>query len=72
MIILIDYGMGNIRSIKYKLEKEGFEVILSSNPDEILAAKKLILPGVGHFKKAMQNLEELNLVSILNTAVIDR
>ena len=71
MIIIIDYGMGNIRSIKYKLEKEGYVVDLSSNSEEILSAEKLILPGVGHFQKAMENLNDLGLIPVLNSAVME-
>jgi len=71
MIVIVDYGMGNIRSIEYKLQREGFEVILSSQSNDILSAEKLILPGVGNFKKAMNNLDKLNLKPVLNEAVIN-
>ena len=49
----------------------GFEVILSSQSNDILSAEKLILPGVGNFKKAMNNLDKLNLKPVLNEAVIN-
>ncbi len=68
-IVIVDYGMGNIHSVYKKLVKLGIEVSVSSKGDEILHADKLILPGVGHFGKAMQNLHELNLIEALNESV---
>jgi glutamine amidotransferase len=70
MITIVDFHMGNIRSIQHKLAKHGFTAVLSSDIDAIKKAKILILPGVGNFKKAMQNLQELNLVDVLNTKVL--
>ena len=64
MIVIIDFGMGNLNSIKYKLEQSGLEVTISSNKEVIANSSKLILPGVGHFKKAMENILELRLVKI--------
>jgi len=64
-IAIIDYGMGNINSVKRQLERLGVNAIVSSNVDVILKADKIILPGVGHFNKAMENLEQLNLLNAL-------
>ena len=55
-IVIVDYGMGNLNSVKRKLDRLKADSIVSSNPDEILSADKLILPGVGNFAKAMENL----------------
>jgi imidazole glycerol-phosphate synthase subunit HisH len=70
MIVIIDYGMGNIGSIRRKLSLLGNEALISSNPDDILKADKLILPGVGHFRKAVENLKTLDLWDALNESVL--
>ncbi len=69
-IVIIDYKMGNLNSVKKKLDRLGVDTIISSKKEEILSADKLILPGVGHFGKAMSNLRELNLIETLNEAVL--
>ncbi|PIY07229.1 MAG: imidazole glycerol phosphate synthase subunit HisH, partial [Bacteroidetes bacterium CG_4_10_14_3_um_filter_31_20] len=63
-IIIINYGMGNLNSIKKKLTHLKVNAVISSNPNDILNADKLILPGVGHFKKAIENLKALNLFNV--------
>ncbi len=66
MITVVDYGMGNLGSVKNMLKYLGYDSIISSEPKEIENAKKIILPGVGFFDKAMQKLESLKLISVLN------
>ena len=70
-ITIVDYGMGNIKSIigalKY-LEVE--EITVSNNLSELVSADKLILPGVGSFAMAMSNIKKLNLDKYLREAVI--
>lgn len=63
---IVDYGMGNIFSVQKKLLKETASVTISSNASDISKADKVILVGVGHFKKAMDNLHDLNLIEPLN------
>ena len=70
MITIIDYGMGNLGSIKNMLKRIGAECQISSNARDILDSDKLILPGVGHFDKAMRNLRESGLAAALDEAVI--
>ena len=65
-IIIVDYGMGNLRSIKRKLNYPDLDVEISSNAAVIASADKLILPGVGHFAKAMDNLQQIGLIGVLN------
>jgi imidazole glycerol-phosphate synthase subunit HisH len=65
-IHIVDYGMGNIFSVQKKLLQENVTVSTSSDPQDILKADKIILLGVGHFKRAMSNLKELNLIDPLN------
>jgi imidazole glycerol-phosphate synthase subunit HisH len=70
MLVIIDYGMGNLHSVLKACKRINVQAIVSSDPKEISAAKKIILPGVGHFKKGMENLESLKLIEILNKKVI--
>jgi imidazole glycerol-phosphate synthase subunit HisH len=69
-IIIIDYGMGNIRSILNKISNSGLEGIVSDDVALIKKANKLILPGVGHFQNGMKNLKSRNLIDILNKKVL--
>ncbi len=58
MIAIIDYDMGNIRSVENALRRAGAEWILTSDPDTIRSADRVILPGVGHCGEAMARLRE--------------
>jgi len=71
-VLILDYKMGNINSIKRKLNQLGATPIISSKAQDIKAADKIILPGVGHFAKAMNNLKELGLIETLNEKVINK
>ena len=62
MIAVIDYGMGNLRSVQKALEFVGAKVVVTNDPDLILNADSVVLPGVGSFKDCMSNLKELNLI----------
>jgi len=55
-VVVIDYGMGNLKSVHRGLEKVGAEVLISSDPDEIATAERLVLPGVGAFEDGMNGL----------------
>jgi len=70
MITIIDYGMGNLRSVQKAFERVGVQVKISGSADEILSADKIVLPGVGHFEKGVSNLKERGLFKTLNEAVI--
>ena len=66
-IVVVDYGIGNVQSIINALSQfDDVNVVLSDRQDEILNADGLILPGVGAFKKAMEELNFRNLPSVLN------
>jgi glutamine amidotransferase len=65
MITVIDYGLGNIRSVMRALAHENVEAKLSSDPHEILSASRVILPGVGAFADGMAGLKERNLIDPL-------
>ncbi|BCY16272.1 imidazole glycerol phosphate synthase subunit HisH 2 [Leptolinea sp. HRD-7] len=66
MIVIVDYGLGNLGSIKNMLKKAGFPSIISDDPVEIEKADKIILPGVGAFDTGMRYLQEKGMLSILN------
>lgn len=61
MIAIIDYGMGNLASVKNALNKLGYEALISDDADEILKAHKVILPGVGAFEDAIRNIRRRGL-----------
>ena len=63
MIAVIDYGMGNLRSVKKALEFVGAKAVVTHDPDLILNADSIVLPGVGSFKDCMTNLRKLKLVN---------
>jgi len=70
MIVIVDYGMGNLRSVFKAFKRINKEVVVSSKIEEIRRADKLILPGVGYFKRGIENLRKLNLIEVLNKRVI--
>ena len=69
-IVIVDYGMSNIQSVFRKFSLLGITSIVSKDPSMIQAADKLILPGVGHFAKAMHNIKSQGLFDILNKKVL--
>lgn len=71
MIAIVDYKMGNLGSISNIIKKIGHQSIITSDPNVIANASKIILPGVGHFEKAMQNLSDLKLIDILTKKALD-
>ncbi|HAV40187.1 MAG TPA: imidazole glycerol phosphate synthase subunit HisH [Aquificaceae bacterium] len=60
-ILIVDYGMGNLRSVSKALEKVGFRVKVSSDPEDVKKANAIALPGVGAFKDAVENLRRMGL-----------
>lgn len=71
MIVIVDYGMGNLRSILKKCEMIKIKALVSSQPDDIERADKLIFPGVGHFAEGMKNIHDYGLLPILTKKVIE-
>ena len=69
-IVIIDYGLGNLRSVKNRFNQFAENVIISRDINVIRSANKLILPGVGSFKKGMENLRGLGLLEVLNKSVL--
>lgn len=71
MIAIIDYGMGNLRSVQKAFEKVGAQAQITHSPTDILKADKVVLPGVGAMAPAMQKLEELSLIDSIRKTVKD-
>ena len=71
MIVIIDYGLGNLGSMANMLKKIGAQAVVSADPLVIGNADKLILPGVGAFDGGMKNLESRGLVQVLNNRVLE-
>jgi len=71
-ISIIKYGMGNVASVQKALSKLGYPSIITNNHNEIKDSNFIILPGVGSFSVAMDNLNELGLVQLLRHEVIAR
>jgi glutamine amidotransferase len=72
MIGIIDYGMGNLLSVKNAVEYLGFDAELVTHPTNISAYDKLILPGVGAFHDCIKNITEKGFVNELNLAVLEK
>jgi imidazole glycerol-phosphate synthase subunit HisH len=62
MIAIIDYGMGNLRSVQKGFEKIGCDAVVTSDPKLLQEAERVVLPGVGAFRDCMRNLEEAGFV----------
>jgi imidazole glycerol-phosphate synthase subunit HisH len=71
MITIIDYGMGNLRSVQKAFERIRVTARISSDVSEILSADKLVLPGVGHFAQGISNLKQKGLFEALNEVVLE-
>lgn len=70
MIAIIDYGAGNLFSVKNALDFLGFESIITNKKEDIIKADKLILPGVGAFPMAMQMLEKSELIDCIKEQIL--
>lgn len=66
-LVIINYGAGNIKSIQFAFKRLGVDAILSDNPEEIMAADKIIFPGVGEANSAMKMLRESGLDKLIPT-----
>lgn len=70
-VAIVDYGLGNLRSVAGAVERLGHEPVVSSEPEELDRADKLVLPGVGAFGDGMRNLRERGLVEPLSRLVLE-
>lgn len=71
MIVIIDYGMGNLRSVQKAFERIKVPVLITSDKMAILKADKIVLPGVGNFERGITNLKSNGLFDTLNEAVTE-
>lgn len=71
-VLIIDKIGGNIGSVYRMVSKITKDVICSSSPEDILSAKRIIMPGVGHFAYAMESLRKNNIIDVLNEAVLKK
>ena len=71
MVTIVDYGVGNLGSIANMLKRIGEPSTISSDPIVIAKADRIILPGVGHFDHAMEQLEKLQLREVLDQKALD-
>ena len=69
-LVIVDYGTGNLNSVRRGLDRIGAKSYISSDPADIVRADKIVMPGVGHFGTAMAKLRELNLIDALHEAVL--
>jgi len=72
MIAIINYGLGNLTSIQNMCKRVGVKAVITENKDEIINASKLILPGVGHFKRGMENLNSSGLRPLIDDLVLNK
>ena len=72
MIVIIDYGMGNLRSVQKAFERVRIEAKICADIENINKADKLVLPGVGHFQQGINNLKNRGLFDLLNEMVLEK
>jgi len=70
MIVIIDYGIGNLQSVQRAFEKVGAKAQISQDPETLKTAEKIVLPGVGSFAEGMANLHRYGFVSVLEQRVV--
>ncbi|MDP2654532.1 MAG: imidazole glycerol phosphate synthase subunit HisH [Candidatus Omnitrophota bacterium] len=69
MIAIIDYGMGNLRSVQKALEKAGARASITQNADDLAKAQKIVLPGVGAMRPAMEKLNSMGMPEAIRKAI---
>lgn len=71
MIAIIDYGMGNLRSVQKGFEQVGFEALVTDDPQQVLQAERVVLPGVGAFRDCIRNLEQGGFVEPIHKVIAE-
>ncbi len=69
MIAIVDYGMGNLRSVEKGFQKVGVEAKVTSNPKDVENARAVVLPGVGAFRDCIRNLADLSLTESISKSI---
>lgn len=70
MVVIVDYGVGNLNSIQNMIRRSGHQAIISGDPDVVQKASKFLLPGMGHFDNCMSRLTASGLLGILENKVL--
>jgi glutamine amidotransferase len=71
LIVIVDYGVGNLASIQNMLKKAGHDAVVSNNADAIASATKIILPGMGHFDNCMQKFGQSGFRPVIEKKVFE-
>jgi len=71
LIAIIDYGVGNLRSVEKAFAYIGCEALVSSDPEFVSKAEGIVLPGVGAYSDAMDNLEKAGMVDVVKSVIVD-
>ncbi|PWT99998.1 MAG: imidazole glycerol phosphate synthase subunit HisH [Bacteroidetes bacterium] len=71
MIVIVDYGVGNLNSIRNMLKKAGVSAVISGDRKQVADASKLLLPGMGNFDNCMQKLNDSGLMETINEKVFN-
>jgi glutamine amidotransferase len=71
VIAVIDYGMGNLHSMAKAIEYVGEDVVVTSSQEDLVAAERIVLPGVGAFAECMENLRSTGLIDVLRSEVLE-
>lgn len=71
-VVIVNYGMGNQRSVENAFLSLGCDVLLSANPEDFERADRIVLPGVGAFGEGIDRLRKLGLVEVLNSQVLEK
>lgn len=66
MLLILDYGLGNLTSVKRAFKRLNTEITISDNPQDILKADKIVLPGVGHFSRGIEQIKSKGYLEPLN------
>ncbi len=69
LIAIIDYGMGNLRSVEKAFEHVGHKAFIAKRPEEVLKASHVVLPGVGGFPECMKNLERTGMIDTVHKTI---
>jgi len=69
MIAIVDYGMGNLKSVEKGFKKVGIDAVVTSNPKVVDGAEAVVLPGVGAFRDCIRNLTDLSLTEAVITSI---
>lgn len=72
MIAIVNYGMGNLRSVHHALDMVGADALITTHPEDLHAAERIVLPGVGAFGECVQNLHASGLVEALTAEVLHK